>query len=1051
MVDLLYFLYFKYYYYEIFLRTYALTHLRTYALTHLRTYALTLLAYSMMCTLQAQDFCSTGSYSAPNPNMLNYGHMANPGPYFINIRVRVVRDNNGNGGESEESIRKGINYLYEDFAPHNIFFDWDNCIEYIDNDTYFNEVVRSDDILINENTPNAIDIYIYNSDFPQGGGLADNVGGVTGFRLGGRYWVVDNFPVIESRIISHEMGHVLFLYHTHQDNKYVPINNRVHCEEYVNGDLETNRKVCGDLVSDTEATKNLHYVYFDCIWDNSDTDSRGDTYNPDMDNIMAYLHPNSCTKVFTDGQGQRMRDALADDENNLHLFQTTNNGSSIMACDCGGDDLIIDYNKTLVGYNNINNANRFDCNIIIKAGGQLTIKSFATFSESKGIFVERGGRLIIDGGTVTSTTAANQWAGISVQGNPTKVQPDPYDILEADDAGVVIMKNGATIKNVGFAAITTSDTRVTWANGDPSDFWGGLVDVQNSSFVNCGRAVEFMKYDHKNKSQFINVLFEEKEIPGLDVANSKGVSIWDCNGINFVGCTFKNLDNYGIGGIDYVLTTVDNNTFIDCTEGIRNMSSSGPLATSLNLTGNTFQNNRIGVYSLGAVITANQENVFSHDQELSSYGIRMIGPHLSYIRKNSFTDLNTAIYERNVESLNSITCNDFSSQYEDSRAIWLRGNNEGTKFTSNEFDYPASDCRQDVLFMSWRSQQGLLANQSQGTSETDIPADNCFSETRLEIETKLNTKHFYYLVDELHPVACTDPDDSEQNFTNVPKAKGNVDMCLSSAPPPTTEQEYIDALTQAYIDLLNGNTQSLPPSSISILQANKDKRLYDLVNYYRVLSNYTQAHSVLDLDPDLIAKRFKFTLYLDQGDYTSAASLLNSMPNTSQEDQDYQIVQSINIQRLSSTSGFALSPQQETDLITIAHRDHPVAAFAEAIYYFEKNINLDVLDIVTPCGGGGGGGGSSAITLDNNQVAQSQAASILLYPNPVNDQLIVDNTLGSWTQLSIYGIEGKLILSKNIDINSILTINTTTLESGVYFYKLLDEEQNTLTGKLIKQ
>lgn len=122
-------------------------------------------------------------------------------------------------------------------------------------------------------------------------------GYVTGVAIG----IPSNKLVIRSdRVLTstspHEVGHCLNLYHTFE--KY-------YCAEAIDG---SNCSLCGDFVCDTPA-------------DNGTGNVGG--YSPDMTNIMSYY---SFRNHFTDGQGVRMRNALA---NESILSQIDSNNCSI--------------------------------------------------------------------------------------------------------------------------------------------------------------------------------------------------------------------------------------------------------------------------------------------------------------------------------------------------------------------------------------------------------------------------------------------------------------------------------------------------------------------------------------------------------------------------------------------------------------------------------------------------------------------------------------------------------------------------------------------------
>jgi len=52
--------------------------------------------------------------------------------------MHVIRDFNGNGGQPISKVNSAFEKLNLDFNPLNIFFEWDDEIDYIDDAGYFN-------------------------------------------------------------------------------------------------------------------------------------------------------------------------------------------------------------------------------------------------------------------------------------------------------------------------------------------------------------------------------------------------------------------------------------------------------------------------------------------------------------------------------------------------------------------------------------------------------------------------------------------------------------------------------------------------------------------------------------------------------------------------------------------------------------------------------------------------------------------------------------------------------------------------------------------------
>lgn len=115
--------------------------------------------------------------------------------------------------------------------------------------------------------------------------------------------------LLRSHVLSHEMGHVLFLWHTHHGTVH-ETGDPYQCAECVDG---SNTSTCGDYVADTPADPNiqLNVNISNCQWLGSGTDNCNPprVYNPDTNNIMSYTNP-LCMSYITPGQAARAKQAL---------------------------------------------------------------------------------------------------------------------------------------------------------------------------------------------------------------------------------------------------------------------------------------------------------------------------------------------------------------------------------------------------------------------------------------------------------------------------------------------------------------------------------------------------------------------------------------------------------------------------------------------------------------------------------------------------------------------------------------------------------------------
>jgi len=263
-----------------------------------------------------QSFCETSSYGV-NPGFKSATKSANAsGPFYLRVYVHVIRRDDGTGGQPISAVHEAMSILNADFNPHNIYFVWDCVVHYVDSDHRYlvnhNAIFRE-----SEGHDDGIDMYLFPDEANGGGSINGDIGELTEFRIGGREGHSAGISYVRSSVMSHEMGHILNLYHTHHG-----------CEEggtWENTD-GSNCDTAGDYICDTPADPKLiaRVDAETCEWNGAGHPATCappeplDNYNPNTRLIMSYTKV-ACREYFTEGQAQRMRDAIVDNVNHPHL------------------------------------------------------------------------------------------------------------------------------------------------------------------------------------------------------------------------------------------------------------------------------------------------------------------------------------------------------------------------------------------------------------------------------------------------------------------------------------------------------------------------------------------------------------------------------------------------------------------------------------------------------------------------------------------------------------------------------------------------------------
>jgi hypothetical protein len=257
--------------------------------------------------------------------------------------------------------------------------------------------------------------------------------------------------------------------------------------------------------------------------------------------------------------------------------------------------------------------------LIVPTGITLTVTCKLVMPYKGRIIVQPGGKLVVDGGTITTDAKNHLWKGIEVWGDNTKSQyPDPNTGQMYQ--GIVIIKNNGIIEKSDYAVRL-------WNPGDYTS-GGGIIQATEGIFKNNRHAVEFISYHNKlpitgvpinNLSYFTKCTFLTNDA-FCSSENFYGfISMWDVEGINIRGCSFTNSSiitssptrGFGIYTEDasYNLATfcdnpnppgcteltLDHTSFIGLYTGVKALNDITYLKT-ININDALFTNNSYGVY-----------------------------------------------------------------------------------------------------------------------------------------------------------------------------------------------------------------------------------------------------------------------------------------------------------------------------------------------------------------------------------------------------------------------------------------------------------------------
>jgi hypothetical protein len=160
----------------------------------------------------------------------------------------------------------------------------------------------------------------------------------------------------------------------------------------------------------------------------------------------------------------------------------------------------------------------------VNEGAILTLKNTITIPKNQKIVIQPGGKLILDGGTLTNA-CGDQWEGVEVWGDPLLSQTSA-------NQGTLEIINGGTIENATVA--------VRLGSKDYTNKGGGIIFATEAVFRNNNTGVKFETYSSGNFSYFDRCTFETTAGLPDDQTPQYFVMMTSVDGIDIKGCTFQN-------------------------------------------------------------------------------------------------------------------------------------------------------------------------------------------------------------------------------------------------------------------------------------------------------------------------------------------------------------------------------------------------------------------------------------------------------------------------------------------------------------------------------
>lgn len=776
-------------------------------------------------------------------------------------------------------------------------------------------------------------------------------------------------------------------------------------------------------------------------------------------------------------------------------------------CEIVDEDLVVDAPGEIIVWES---KRIMKGNIIITPLTTLVIKCWVGMPTDAKIVVQASGTLKVDGGTITSN-CGELWQGIEVWGagssypHPavSSVYSGTYPTSATTHHGVVYIKDGSTIE-LARNGITTSK----YDDFGNASYRGGIIVAHGAEFINCKRSSEFMQYDYSpaqtdddNISEFYRCNFEvNDDYPCSETFNAH-ITMWDIDGVDIIGCTFKDLRNVctnageGIYSIDATYTVASDlcGGAIPCDEHISTFTNlvraihaenANSRPRDILISDVLFKNNYRGILFSNVNNSLVMNNTFEIQDQLSlnCYGIYLEDCKNYQVENNSFTTdgtydgsspYNGGIYVVN----NSDYVTEIYRNYFADLEAGIRVQTENTKLQlrCNTFDSPIGKHDIYVTNTGQLGHQGLCLT---GGLYTDLDkalamANNVFTHdcNNAEGDLKIFSGH-PELKYRHHPTTLMTPSCYTTGATYVTLnscTNTTSDGCPSELPSggsgyrlsgDNEEQTGYELMVQ--VSNLNEAIESLEgllakqaedyflEYNMELEKEENDDLVYLIDEKNRILARAVNTYylenkidsAIIVLENENVEWRLReiVNLQMSNGNYTNAIGTLDLIPTNSQENIDFKILANVLVQiGLESRSIDSLSETEISTLQSIAGKQSPSGVAAENIISFVTGIDYpEVFDL----------------DIEEEELRKLNTMGVIMeiYPNPATDELIVDlKSKDEYSDYSceIFDISGKKVLSLPLIENAINYINIANLPSGILIIKILDDNIAVSVEKII--
>ena len=662
------------------------------------------------------------------------------------------------------------------------------------------------------------------------------------------------------------------------------------------------------------------------------------------------------------------------------------------------DRITYDVNSTIVW----DNKKKFTKHVTIATGTTVTIDCEVFMGADKEILVEDGAKLIVQGGKITSI-CETPWRGIKVYGG--------------SDSYAVEIKGGSTIENVSQGAVSMfHDGGWLLGNGNAH------VKIEGSTFNDCNRILGMGSINN-----VVNLSIVEGNVQN---GGKYGVTNWNCLNVRINDNHFNDITKSCIVSSGQAL--IRGNTFRGFESDILFPSESPTVASIIE--DNDFYANQVGISMLGAGIS--QHRILKNRFHSNIFNVWMDGDNHFLIDENSFKGQIGGIFVNNGSNFNLVRGNDI---YTDRLGLRMHGENNGFVINSNCYLTSQID---NYITGSIGDVQGAAGSGGVALR----PANNCFTHQgsiASPVEDLFGTTNDFLYIE---------PKDFFNDCRDAVKAEPNIqieELGASRKPCPNNQaDEPTDPCDP--IRELNSVTQSLNELESIINGLSESSVEYDIytgchetvrgiwLELILEQEEYDQLRvSLADVQTD-DAKLIIYKSYLIENDFNSAEEYLLSLTSSSEKLSDFATLQLINLKRIKSNLRYEVSNSELNNILEIATKDHPYAAYGKSLYFWITGELLQSEVKMFP--------DLEAHERSSIEKEEDIELQLNVFPIPFSNKLNIEfiHNLSENSTIVIDDILGTQLYKLNSGASN-FSINTSKWDNGIYILSIYNE------GKLIKK